>query len=238
MDTYAPEPTNELTLEYLLRELNKLSAVVGQLTADVLNVAPTRPQPGDIRAADGTNWDPGSGVGFYGYINGGWTFFGGSGGGGAPVGAKYIVQQADGTLTNEQALGALATGLLKNTTGTGVLSIAVAGTDYLVGNQTITLSGDASGSGATSITVTIPTFAGSAKGLVPVSLGGTTNFLRADGAWAAPPSGSGGDLGLDKHILSSGFTVTADYAAYVTRYLEVAAGVNLEIGAGGDLEIG
>lgn len=48
----------------------------------------------------------------------------------APVGATYITQTADGTLTNEQALGALATGLLKNTTTTGVLSIAVAGTDY------------------------------------------------------------------------------------------------------------
>jgi hypothetical protein len=44
--------------------------------------------------------------------------------GAAPVGAKYIVQTADATLTNEQSLGALATGLLKNTTTTGVLSIA------------------------------------------------------------------------------------------------------------------
>ena len=60
---------------------------------------------------------------------------------------------------------------------------------YLTGNQSITLSGDASGSGTTSITVSIPSFAGSAKGLVPVSAGGTTNFLRADGTWAAPPSG-------------------------------------------------
>ena len=48
----------------------------------------------------------------------------------APVGAKYIVQQADATLTAEQALGALATGILKSTTTTGVLSIAEAGTDY------------------------------------------------------------------------------------------------------------
>jgi len=46
------------------------------------------------------------------------------GGGGAPVGATYIVQTADATLTNEQALGALTTGILKNTTSTGVLSIA------------------------------------------------------------------------------------------------------------------
>jgi hypothetical protein len=43
----------------------------------------------------------------------------------APVGAKYITQTADGTLTAEQALDALATGILKSTTTTGVLSIAV-----------------------------------------------------------------------------------------------------------------
>jgi len=44
----------------------------------------------------------------------------------APVEAKYIVQTADATLTSEQALSVLATGLVKNTTGTGVLSIAAA----------------------------------------------------------------------------------------------------------------
>jgi hypothetical protein len=45
----------------------------------------------------------------------------------APVGAKYIVQEANSALTAEQSLGALATGILKNTTtgSTGVLSIAV-----------------------------------------------------------------------------------------------------------------
>ena len=44
----------------------------------------------------------------------------------APVGAKYICQVADAALTNEQDLSALATGLMKNTTGTGVVSIAAA----------------------------------------------------------------------------------------------------------------
>lgn len=44
----------------------------------------------------------------------------------APSTAKYIVQTADAGLSNEQALGSLATGLLKNTTTTGVLSIATA----------------------------------------------------------------------------------------------------------------
>lgn len=57
------------------------------------------------------------------------SLIGGSGGG-APTDATYITQTPNGTLTNEQALSALATGLLKNTTGTGVLSVAAEGTDY------------------------------------------------------------------------------------------------------------
>lgn len=40
----------------------------------------------------------------------------------APIGAKYIVQTADGTLTNEQALSSLSTGLMQVTTTTGVIT--------------------------------------------------------------------------------------------------------------------
>lgn len=50
---------------------------------------------------------------------------------GAPSNATYITQTASGGLSAEQALSALATGLVKNTTTTGVLSIAGAGTDYI-----------------------------------------------------------------------------------------------------------
>lgn len=50
--------------------------------------------------------------------------------GGAPTDATYIVQTATTDLDAEQALGDLATGILKNTTTTGVLSIATEGTDY------------------------------------------------------------------------------------------------------------
>ena len=54
--------------------------------------------------------------------------------------ATYIVQTADSSLTNEQSLGALTTGLLKNTvtSSTGVLSAAVAGTDYVAPNANLT----------------------------------------------------------------------------------------------------
>lgn len=34
-------------------------------------------------------------------------------------------------------------------------------------------------------------FSSALAGLVPASGGGTTNFLRADGTWAAPPAGGG-----------------------------------------------
>jgi uncharacterized protein YciI len=44
--------------------------------------------------------------------------------------AKFILQVADTTMPNAQSLGLLTTGLVKNTTTTGVLSIGLAGTDY------------------------------------------------------------------------------------------------------------
>jgi hypothetical protein len=62
-------------------------------------------------------------------VSGGVPTWAAASGGGAPTDAKYIVQEANGSLSNEQSLGALTTGLLKNTVtgGVGVLSTAVAG---------------------------------------------------------------------------------------------------------------
>lgn len=72
------------------------------------------------------------------------------------LGATFIVQTATSELANEQALGALSTGLLKNTTTTGVLSIATAGTDYSSPSSADTLTNktlDVEGTGNT-VTVT------------------------------------------------------------------------------------
>ena len=60
----------------------------------------------------------------------------------APDTATFILQTANGDLSNAQVLGALTTGILYNTTATGVVSIAAAGTDYVAssgvsGNQRI-----------------------------------------------------------------------------------------------------
>lgn len=47
---------------------------------------------------------------------------------------------------------------------------------------------------STGTDVTLPLVSSSAAGLSPASGGGTTNFLRADGSWAAPPSGGGSPI--------------------------------------------
>lgn len=47
---------------------------------------------------------------------------------------------------------------------------------------------------STGADVTLPLFSSSDAGLVGASGGGTTNFLRADGTWAAPAGGGGGGL--------------------------------------------
>lgn len=59
---------------------------------------------------------------------------GGAGGGGAPTDATYITQTANGSLSNEQALSALATGLVTVTTTTGVLSSVAAPAGAVVGD--------------------------------------------------------------------------------------------------------
>ncbi|WP_135448865.1 DUF2793 domain-containing protein [Tabrizicola caldifontis] len=51
---------------------------------------------------------------------------------------------------------------------------------------------DLTGAQATAL---LDTFTSGTKGLVPASGGGTTNFLRADGTWTAPPGGAGGSPG-------------------------------------------
>ena len=93
----------------------------------------------------------------------------------APDNAKYIVQQPSSGLSAEQALSALATGLLKNTTTTGVLSIAVAGTDYAAAIHTHAASDITSG-----VLSTARLGTGTAN---------STKYLAGDSTWQTLPSG-------------------------------------------------
>lgn len=77
---------------------------------------------------------------------------------------------------------------------------------------------------ATAQTALFDLFTSAAKGLAPASGGGTTNFLRADGTWAAPPGGGGGSPGG-----SSGEIQFNDAGAF-------AGAANVEI-EGGNLKL-
>jgi len=67
----SPLPINQENLgSYLTTELKRLGDILfNQATfrLERTHTAPTRPRGGDIRYADGTNWDPGSGEGIYFY---------------------------------------------------------------------------------------------------------------------------------------------------------------------------
>jgi hypothetical protein len=39
----------------------------------VTHVAPAKPREGMVRFADGTNWNPGAGTGYYAYVSGAWA---------------------------------------------------------------------------------------------------------------------------------------------------------------------
>ena len=81
MAQYEPEPLldKEGLVEYIQRELRRVSEVfegVKAVELDELHVEPTKPRNGLIALADGTDWNPGSGAGFYGYSAGAWVFLG------------------------------------------------------------------------------------------------------------------------------------------------------------------
>ena len=132
-----------------------------------------------------------------------------TGGSGAPTTATYITQVVDGTLSNEQALGLLNTGIMKNTTTTGVISIATAGSDYALPTQATDTFGALSDS-TTNDSTTVQ------HGFLPKLGGGTTNFMRADGTWATPAGAA--NSALDMAPLS------AAPASPVVGYIYVADG--------------
>ena len=86
----------------------------------------------------------------------------------APASAKFILQTANASLPNAQALGALATGIVKNATTTGVLSIATAADLPLIS----TLTADGSPDSATDYVMTYDASANAHKKVLLSNLPG------------------------------------------------------------------
>lgn len=147
----------------------------------------------------------------------------------ADLPSSVVTLTGSQSITNKKLGSLTSNGFVKTSGGDGTLSVDTS--TYLTGNQSITISGDISGTGTTAITTAIgsnkvtlgmlsqvstgtfharvtagtgnvesitgtqattllDTFTSLLKGLAPASGGGTTNFLRADGTWAAPSGSS------------------------------------------------
>lgn len=102
-----------------------------------------------------------------------------------------------------------------------------------------TLLGNNSGSTATPSALTVaqvnailPVFNTTLNGSCPLSGGGTTNFLRADGTWAAPPS-SGGITALTGDVTASGTGSVATTLATVNSNVGSFSLANVTVNAKG-----
>jgi|TARA_Y100000310_G_scaffold2609_1_gene3360 hypothetical protein len=75
VNRWSPNPapvSPEQLPDYLFNELNRVGDIIfniDTLRLEQTNVEPSKARDGDIRYADGTNWNPGSGRGIYVYID-------------------------------------------------------------------------------------------------------------------------------------------------------------------------
>lgn len=74
-----------------------------------------------------------------------------------------------------------------------------------------------------------PTFTSTKKGSAPASGGGTTNFLRADGTWAAP-AGSTSPVVLSVSFTAGASPIANNVLAYDTVEIDTASGYNISTG--------
>ena len=161
----------------------------------------TTPTSGDVLQYDGSKFTP--------------TALAAS----APTNATYITQTANGTLTNEQALSSLATGMVKVATSTGVLS-SVSGT-----SGRITEWSDGTTIGAS-------TLIKSGAGVLTISAASTqTITISGTGGGALALAGGTLTLGPDLTTSGAGSSITLSAAGAYTLTIPATGTAALGTGA-------
>jgi hypothetical protein len=110
----------------------------------------------------------------------------------------------------------------------------------IIGNNTASAAVPLALTG-TQVTAMLDVFSSTLKGLVPLSGGGTTNFLRADGSWAAPAGGGGGGGITWSEVVSTpitasinnGYVITNSAFTVVTLPTTAAVGSIIEVSGKG-----
>lgn len=151
---------------------------------------------------------------------------------------KFIVQgTADSGLSGPQFLGALATGIVKNTTTTGVLSIAAAGTDY---QEPITLTTTGSSGAATLIanTLNIPQYSGGSGPTLQTN--GTPNGSQSLLNLVAGTNITLADNGTGSVTITSSATAATAFSALTgstntTAAMVVGSGASLAVSGTGTI---
>lgn len=107
----------------------------------------------------------------------------------------WVMREIERRLRYLESLGLVSVGLHASTHVAG-------GTDPLILSQSqiTNLVTDLAAKASTAV------FTSVANGLAPLSGGGTTNFLRADGTWAAPGGGGGGSVTMYTTAVDFGST--------------------------------
>jgi len=103
--------------------------------------------------------------------------------------------------------GQLTIGMFPNDLVTYAKIQNVSATSRFLGRITAG-AGDIEELTGTQATSLLDVFTSTLKGLVPASGGGTTNFLRADGTWAAPSGGGGGTIPVSYTFVGGATTWT------------------------------
>ncbi len=129
------------------------------------------------------------------------------------------------TLTNAHILVGNVSDIATDVSVSGDLTIVNTG-EFTIANlavtnaklaqmPTLTIKGNATGGTANAADLTLaqvnailPVFTSTLNGLTPLSGGGSTNFLRADGTWAAPPGAASGTVTSVSVVSANGLAGT------------------------------